>query len=348
MDVKKESLVSYPETLQNVIDSISQTNQSDTSHYTVADLESQPICIPTVQKCTTKRDKCIKLCDIFNSLGDKKRADRVANCGTFLDFKAFKHSDGSLSDVKLYRANFCKDNLCPMCAWRRSLKVFGQTSAIMDIICNDYNFIFLTLTVPNVSGQHLSFTIDRLMWAWNRLHRKKIVKDNTFGYFRVLEITYNSKTNMFHPHFHVIFAVSRDYGQQTSSHYIKHSEWLKMWQECYEDDDIKFVNVKQVKPDSDGSLSKAVAEISKYAVKSSDFTPYVVSVFSQALFNRRLFQYGGIFKKTASDLKLDDAQDGDLTHIEPINHPTFANVLLRYKWQIGIGYLITEISPLTD
>lgn len=49
-----------------------------------------------------------------------------------------------------------------MCAWRRSLKIFGQVSKVMDHVEKNYNYryIFLTLTVKNCYGEDLKDTLD--------------------------------------------------------------------------------------------------------------------------------------------------------------------------------------------
>ena len=60
----------------------------------------------------------LKLADIFKELQYKDSLiERVATCGDTLRF--IRREDGSL---KLYQAYFCKNKLCPMCNWRRSMK----------------------------------------------------------------------------------------------------------------------------------------------------------------------------------------------------------------------------------
>lgn len=62
----------------------------------------------------------LKLADIFKELQYKDSLiERVATCGDTLRF--IRREDGSL---KLYQAYFCKNKLCPMCNWRRSMKYF--------------------------------------------------------------------------------------------------------------------------------------------------------------------------------------------------------------------------------
>ena len=69
-----------------------------------------------------------------------KKAHRVRFCGSNLTYKV-NIADGSKT---LYSADFCKVRLCTMCAWRRSLKTFGQVSKVMDVLCGikKYNFLF--------------------------------------------------------------------------------------------------------------------------------------------------------------------------------------------------------------
>lgn len=57
-----------------------------------------------------------------------KKAERMYDCGNYL---VFKMKDGTL---KLYQAYFCKARLCPMCNWRRSLKVAFQNKRIIKTV----------------------------------------------------------------------------------------------------------------------------------------------------------------------------------------------------------------------
>ena len=97
----------------------------------------------------------LKLADIFEELGYKKSlVERVQTCGDLLRF--IRREDGSL---KLYQAYFCKNKLCPMCNWRRSMKYSYQTSRIVDEAIKQEpraRFIFLTLTVKNVAKRFKS------------------------------------------------------------------------------------------------------------------------------------------------------------------------------------------------
>ena len=103
-----------------------------------------------------KKSKSLLVSESYKRLGYDKRSSKIHECGSFLEFKQF--ADNSL---KLHLANFCKARLCPMCAWRRSLKIYGQLSQIIEQITKmgKYRFLFLTLTVENCNECELKDTI---------------------------------------------------------------------------------------------------------------------------------------------------------------------------------------------
>ena len=76
-----------------------------------------------------------------------------------------------------------------MCSWRRSLKIFGQVSRVMDYVEENYNYryIFLTLTVKNCYGEDLRDTLDLMTKSFNKLSERKAFKQAVKGYFRSLE-----------------------------------------------------------------------------------------------------------------------------------------------------------------
>lgn len=313
------------------------------------------------ERFAPKRKYSLLLSESFNRLGQDKKSERVSECGTFLEFrKPIQEISDAGIPYRLSVANFCRERLCPMCAWRRSLKIFGQVSKIMDEIEDKYAFIFLTLTVPNCSGDKLSETIDKLNKGFNRLFKYKRVKDACYGFFRALEVTRNrnrkSKSfGTYHPHFHIIVAVHKRYFKEKL--YIARDDWLQLWQKAMQDDSITQVDVRRVKPKDyvgeDGKLFKsigaAVAESAKYTVKSSDYifehdkklTDEVVCTLSAALFHRRLCAFGGIFEDVRNRLKLDDCEDGDLIHIDSDEiRSDLGYMIRRYGWSAGVYKLI--------
>lgn len=211
-----------------------------------------------------------------------KKAERMYECGNFLSFKL---KDGRL---KLYQAYFCKVRLCPMCNWRRSLKIAFQNKKIIQTVNERENvqWVFLTLTVRNVEGDKLKDTMDLMTKAWNRFAGYAKFKKSVKGYFRALEVTRNWDRESewygtYHPHFHVLLAVSSDY---FGRNYIKQAEWTDMWQRAMKLDYTPIIHVAKVKPKKESpdfiemeqEMKKSIAEqnaifeVSKYPVKDTD------------------------------------------------------------------------------
>lgn len=313
-------------------------------------------------KFTSKKKKSIALASSYKRLNYIKRSERVFDCGTYLEFTEYSSDDEKLH---LTYANFCRDRLCPMCSWRRTYKIFGQVSKIMDVIEKDYAFLFLTLTVPNVDGELLPAKVDQMQKAFNSFMRYSAIKKAVKGYIRILEITYNRKSDTFHPHFHVILAVSPSYFKH--SDYIKRDDWLKMWQRAMKDNSITQVDVRRIKDkfssdcvEAVQNVKSAVAEVAKYAVKDSDYiypfsnklTDHCVNVLLSSITKRRLIVFGGVFETVRKDFAF-DPEDDDLVFVTPDGElrGDLALCVYRFSWSSG-AYKLYNIenkkSPFID
>ncbi len=270
----------------------------------------------------------------------EKKHNNVKSCAGFLDF-----SKTNTDAFKLKRANFCKDKLCPMCAWRRSKKIYSQVHTVVDYLKNDYQFIMLTLTVRNVTAPFLSDTLDKLNKSFAKMLKYKAFSRICKGYLKCLEITYNREHDTYHPHFHVLIAVDKDYFR--SDYYLHQSDYLAMWQKATKDKSITQVDVRKIhynpnRPEL-SNISSAVAEVAKYSVKPSDYiftdnkilTDSVVYTFSSVLLNRRLVSWGGCFADVRKFFGLDDVVDGDLLHTD--NQLAYGEVvaIYHYRWSHG-------------
>ncbi|MBU3229238.1 protein rep [Clostridium algidicarnis] len=292
-----------------------------------------------------KKVKTLVLAESYERLGMKK-AYRVRDCGSFLEFK--RYTNGTL---KLNGANFCKVRLCPMCSWRRELKIFAQTSKVMDkaLEMRDYRFIFLTLTCKNVEGVELSGTLDKLFHAFKKLSERKVFKNAVKGWFRALEVTHNldedSKDyDTYHPHFHIIIMVNKSYFNKPEL-YISQERWTNLWKDSLQVEYTPIVDVRAFKTRTKKQVSKSIAETAKYTVKDNDYildgneemTDSAVMVLDKALANRRLVAFGGQLKRIHKELNLDDAEDGNLinTGIDEELREDVDYVLEHYQWHIG-------------
>lgn len=261
----------------------------------------------------------------------KKIVDRCEECGSFVLFKATINLD----KYKLYNSNFCGKRFCPMCAKRKSLKdslaLICMTRYIEDI--KKRRFIFLTLTVPNIVGDRLDEKIRGMNKAWQKLIRREKFMKAVEGYVRKLEVTFNKKEQTYHPHFHVLLSVNKNYFT-SSKKYLKHSEWLDEWRGVMNDENITQVDIRTFRKKVENPYS-AVNELTKYIAKDSNylFSEDVFTVFYKALTKKRMFTFGGDFKQ-ARDLY----KKGELDHyIEQDDTPWYWLISMRwvneYKYQ---------------
>lgn len=293
-----------------------------------------------------------------------KKAQRMFECAEQLWFTR----DLETGNLRLKRAYFCKGRLCPMCAWRRSLKIAYHNRLIVEEANRQYHcaWLFLTLTVRNVSGDVLRQTITDMMYGFRKLFQYKRVKSSTLGFFRALEITKNHEEHTYHPHFHVLIPVKRNYFGKS---YISQKEWTDLWKRAMKLDYTPIVHVRRVKGKSKIDAEQieseireameeqnAVLEVSKYPVKDSDILRGdevternldTVYYFDGALSSRRLIGYGGILKDIHKKLNLDDAEDDaenvDLVQIDEENDEVANEAFeIMAKWHVGLRNYVIE------
>ncbi len=314
-----------------------------------------------------KKNRSLLMADHHEVAELTKKAERMYDCGNYL---VFKLKD---SRLKLYQAYFCKARLCPMCNWRRSLKIAFQNKKIIQTLNEreKVQWVFLTLTVRNVEGDELKNTMDQMTKAWNRFAGYAKFKKSVKGYFRAMEVTRNwdKKSDWYgtyHPHFHVLLAVPNSYFQ--AKYYIKQSEWTSMWQRAMKLDYTPIVHVAKVKPKTESSdfvgieeeIKKTIAEqnaifeVSKYPVKDTDVirgdkvtleNVQTVKDLDTALAYKRLISYGGLLKEIHKELNLDDAEDGDLIHIDEDNDEVANGAVdVMAYWHVGLNNYVIKVK----
>lgn len=271
---------------------------------------------------------------VYANLDMDTRAGRVWECGSFLEWKV------TADQKKLNKANFCKDRLCPMCNWRRSLKIFGQVSKVMNQM-QDYRFLFLTLTIRNCTADELPETVQALYTGWRYLYNKnKEFRNAIEGTFRSLEVTQTNIDGTYHPHLHCILAVKPSYFKKG---YITQNRWCELWRIACSLDYDPIVHIETVK-DTGKGIAGAVAEATKYAVKGSDMldgndiekSSEKVKAFLSALSGRKLCGWTGCFARIRKQLELDDCENGDLLHTDDETiRDDVACMIVRYHWKAG-------------
>ncbi len=202
----------------------------------------------------------------------KKRSDHMQRCCNYLVFGDVVNQVTGEVTRKLQAAEFCRDRLCPMCSWRKSLVTFSQLSDIMlriDSTTDGLVPIFLTLTMRNCVSSDLADCITLLLKSWSRMMNSKQSRKPfriAVGWFRALEITYNKKDGTWHPHIHAILLVEPDYFENPDK-YISQEDWIAEWRWALGVDYDPSVDVRTVK----GGQAKAIAEVAKYTVKPGEW-----------------------------------------------------------------------------
>ncbi|MEK4504377.1 protein rep [Bacillus sp. FSL R12-0069] len=231
---------------------------------------------------------------IENKLSEGGR-ELFKECSTFNQFIATKDKE----KMKRIKGNDCKNRFCPICAWRKACKDALKIATMMEAIKFEEKkeFLFLTLTTPNIKGDVVKSEIDRFNKAFKKLFDRAKVKKSIKGYIRKLEMTYNKERDDYNPHFHVLLCVNKSYFTDTKS-YISQKEWLLMWQEATDLPEITQVHIQKVELIREGN---AVNEIAKYSAKDYEMSVSreVFDVFYSVLKGRQLIVYGGLFKDYA-------------------------------------------------
>lgn len=294
------------------------------------ELQSTPLGKYILEKYLPKKDLVRKLSEYAKGVFTYKTLERVKSCGDFMQHL----TNLELSIKKVYRSSLCGNRFCPLCTWNKAKKDAIMISVLMHAIREEkeQEFLFLTLTAPNVQGADLKNEIDRFNHAFNKLFKRQNVIKVVNGYVRKLEVTYNQERfitkemyqrtegyfknrnlkegdhnpnyDTYHPHFHVVLAVNKSYFNQ-GSQYIKQSKWLDMWRECMNDMSITQVDIRKVRS-SEKSENGAVLEVAKYSAKSNELytSQSVFEIFYGALKGRQLLTFNGLFKDYVMKYKL--------------------------------------------
>lgn len=298
----------------------------------------------------------------YDANGDASKAGRLRTCAPRLLFERRKDAQGKLllpnepGALHLHTAWFCRVRLCPICQWRRSLKVYGQTLQIVQAAQRErpgVGFIHLTLTVRNCRAAALSAVITLLLQSFHRMSRTAPFKAAVLGCMRALEVTHNLEPgdnyDTYHPHLHVLLVVPPSYWHKE---YISRARWAEMWQHAARLDYLPQVWVRRIKE----ATAAGVAELCKYATKPEgyitpsdlDMMQETVAVLDTALHRRRLIAWHGWLKLLHQQLGLDDAEDGDLVHTNAQEEEATAAGLIAYGYSFTAHNYFRERSTADD
>lgn len=315
-----------------------------------------------------RKEKTMLLYELYEKAGYPEYAARTRDCATYLQFNVYKSGAR-----RLRTANFCKMRLCPMCIGRRARRAAWKLSRVLDLVEGEHKakFIFLTLTMENVDGEHLGVALGQLAQAWNRFLKQRQIERSIKGWFRAIEITrgdgIHKADNGYHPHIHAILAVEPDYfsrESRKSGKYLNQTDLIDRWQRALRVDYKPSVDISTTKGKRKGggveSASLAAAkEGAKYPIKDEDYIDpnlpedraiEILRDYTEALRRRRLMAFGGWMKDAARALNAEDLDDGDLIHVDDdAIRDDLTEMIDAYGWHFGAGEFILsarEINPL--
>lgn len=301
-------------------------------------------------ECTPKRGSSQSLVEPFKvskseqrdvaQVFDKteaKRKFKFENCASVL---VFDHCRSIEHFSKLHYGNFCNDRLCFTCQWLRARAVHKKIQKVCaNIIENKQlssKFALLTLTIPNCEREDLSDSIRQIISSFTKLRNRAEWNQSIEGFFRSIEVTYNEKTDSFHPHMHVMLHLKKSY---YGSDYIKRDRWLELWRECTKNFNITQVDIRGLRTSSPSELAKSTAEVCKYSVKPSVLKVKdrrkkieVLKDLKDGIYAKRLINTGGsirneIGQKILPEDQLDEGWDD--TEDPGLSCPTCSLDLLR-------------------
>lgn len=247
-------------------------------------------------------------------LHNSKRYERICKCGNLLALDHYQNATGDILK-KVKQAITCQLRFCPLCNHYRVINITPQISRVMHDLANaGYEFIFVTLTVPNVLPCELRSTIKEMNRSYRKMMKFKEFKQFK-GWIRTLEITYNNEQEA-HPHFHCVFVCEKGYFSRTNKIYInaKNGDLSKLWSRAYKSAQPLICDLRKIKANGKGKndLDSGIAELAKYVTKSTDIKKLEKEWF--AIVDEQL--HGLRFIATSQNIKLDEDAEQELSEIE--------------------------------
>lgn len=301
----------------------------------------QPIGNKNLEECLNKpTEKKLMMSDFIEFMEDKNlKLDRLKECGNFIKFQ----SSEDKTKFILAGGNFCNNRFCPFCSWLKAKRTAFELLELIKVVeyTEKLAFIFITLTVPNVSREKLREEIECFNKSFKRLFETKEFKAFNKGFIRKLEITYNEKRNDYHPHFHLVVAVNKSYF--TSRDYMSKRRLLELWQRATRNPNITQVDIKPCRMDT----IKQVMELATYSAKQGDLysSKEVFDGFYEGLFRKKLLVYNGIFKEYKKKIDIGEVDTTQVIELNQLLEETTKEFYLQWEKD---NYLIADERELPE
>lgn len=316
-----------------------------------------------------KKRKSVALAEAYGQLGKqyKTLSENIRLCAPAIERLGYPSASGEGLDVKTLFAGTCKGRLCPLCGTLRGRRLFVRVVPRFEARLAENHGIraaFATFTVPNVPMEQGRTAGAQIIAGFRRMTQRKAFKKAVLGWMRALEVSYNSKTNMLHPHLHVVLLLHRNYFSKAHDLYLSQPEWLKLWRDVMRNEAIEIFDIRRLRPRvKTETLASALGEVCKYPMKPLDVfirdgdryrvDPHVLAALHRALKGRRLTGFGGLLRSPARvvDEECDPPSDWMLTdeEIEELLKPEVPEPFFveQYHWN-GRDYVEPEPTIQTE
>lgn len=266
-----------------------------------------------------------------------KAMDSMEQCMSGLTFR--EHLDGTKT---LVGVQFCKDRLCPICNWRRSLKFRHQMSSILKAMEKQNLYgrpLLIAFSINNIIASGLNTRFGEMGRGFANLLKHTNVRKHCIGAARVMWLKYNTGNGTYGTHMQCLFWIKPGYFTDP----IPKEKWAQMFRSaaflpvmpeadiCEESAfslGMPETNTDSIEYDSDDMLMSMAMCLSESAVlpglyvdqNTSDAEKLDTALRAVTMWNginnRKLVALYGKFKKFHDDLGLDSIEDGDLINIE--------------------------------
>ena len=196
-------------------------------------------------------------------------------------------------------ARYCGTRFCNICNRIRTAKMMNGYGAQLNKLENLY---FVTLTIKNVSAGYLKPATEQMTANFQKINGCLKHKYKDVHGLRKLEVTYNPRTNEYHPHFHILI------DGKEKAEYIK-KRWLEMYPNVT---DEKGQDIRRATRGSYNELFKYTTKIAVKTGKESIVDVKALDVIFQALQGKRILQPFGKVKKESENINDEDMKNMEL------------------------------------
>lgn len=244
----------------------------------------------------------------------RRKSRNIDKCAQKATFGLFEHDETHEKHLRLLGTELCRDRFCPVCNWRRTLKLHSRLYKALPVMLDAHKgcqFLLVTLTIKNCYNYNLKETLSLLTRGFTKLMKRKEISSAWHGYIKTVEVTCDHDAKS-HPHIHAMIAVDDDYF--TSSKYIQQKRLIALWRDCLKLSYNPWVNIQKIKPKitrldgsdaagrvdielDDGTVG-ALHEVLKYQTKATDIIdhPEWARAIAPQMAGTRAIDFGGWFK----------------------------------------------------